>query len=314
MVIFALATCATGLWAGPREADTLLVFRPSSKYFDDAYNGITAALEGSLNLRKYIVDGNTSPDDIGDQIDRIQPSMVVLMENTTVALYRNYQRKQSDDHSFPPAIVLMTLYVDSYLPNLKNTMGIAYEVPGITSLLHLRALVQAPIRRVGAVYSSKLESFFLDQKKDCLAEDIVLVGSRLEKEDLEPRTIKKALQQLLRKEKIDALWILNDSTVLTDKNVRRAWVPVLQRCRKPILVSVRNLIELGHFGVFPDHYSMGEQAADIVLETRESNWQLRGSNLRPPSSVLKIVNKLKAEPAKIKLNEEVLLEMDDIIE
>ena len=313
VILLILAMGVTEVSAIP-PAGKLLIFRPGSKIFDEAYEGLVAGLEETLAIERYTVDRDTSPADIGEQIDKVRPDIIALMENRTVGLYNDYQRQQPEGATFPPAVVLMTLYVGKYLRDMKNVVGISYEVPGINSLQHLRALVLSPIRRVGVVYSGVLEPFFLEQQKSCRAEDIELVGRRLEREDLEPRVIKKALQQLLRKEKIDALWVLNESEVLSEKNVKRAWVPVLKACKKPILVGVKNLIELGHLGVFPDHYALGEQAASVVHETRENNWILIRPFTRQPITVEKIANKSRAKSAKIKLREEVLLEMDTVIE
>jgi len=294
--------------------DTILVMRPSSKEFERAHDGLEAYLDGQILTEKLLIDETTVIEDVRDAIEHASPNLVVLMDNRAVNIYKRWIETLPDGEEPPPAILLMTLYVESAVSSLANAAGITYEVFGILSLHYLRSLVEQPIERVGVVYPSYLRTYFNKQKKLCRAEAIELIGVELSRRDLKPRRIQRALKQLLRRENVDALWIFNDPFLLSDHNLARGWVPILLKCSKPILVGVESLIKVGHLGVFPNHHRLGEQAASLVLETRENGWKLTGERIRSPISVTKIVNLERVNPTRIKLNAEVLDEMDQIIQ
>ncbi len=297
-----------------RQTETILVFRPSSRAFELAHDGLVATLDGSIVIEKFLVDQDTTVADMAGAIARVHPRMIVLMNNESVNLFRRWQSQLPGDSSVPPSIILMTLYAGEAIRGLENSAGITYEVPGISSLHYLRSLVNGPLQRVGVLYSSPLADYFDHQKRFCEKEKIELIGVQLPSDKLVPRDIRKALRWLLRDREIDALWVFNDSLLLSEKNLTRGWQPILLKCNKPILVGVENLIEVGHLGVFPDHYRMGEQAAFMVLDAWEDGWQLTGEPVRAPIGVVKTVNLSRVKPAEIRLNAEVLDEMDRIIQ
>lgn len=295
-------------------SDTILVLRPGSEAFHHAFDGLSATVSPSLEIETLIMGDRTSLEDVAEAIELVSPKLVVLMDNLAVLLYQQWQMRLPVEEEPPPSLVLMTLYADIALLNLRNATAISYEVLGITGLTHLRDLMIDPLVRVGVVYSSSLEPFFLSQQKSCLEEDIELVGVQIPINNLSSRKIRSALNRLLNKEKIDALWIFNDSQSLSGNNLTRGWLPVLIECTKPVLVGVENLMEVGHLGVFPDHYGMGEQAGNLVLEINENDWELVGDRVRPPISVVKTVNMKRMTESKIKVNAEKLDEMDNIIQ
>ena len=315
LLLSAIGTAISGDGLPSSEPEMVLVLRPSSTDFELAHDGLAATLGDQVMTEKLMIDGDTKVEDVAQAMSHWSPNLVVLMENRTIKLYREWlETRPRDAGPPPPCIALMTLYVEKMIEGMANTVGITYEVPGIASLNHLRWLVAQPIERVGVVYSAGLGDFFARQQALCLAEKIELVGYPLPEAEQKPRKIRRALRTLLRAEAVDALWIFNDSNLLSEDNLARGWVPILLKCNKPILVGVESLITVGHLGVFPDHHSLGEQAAFLVLETRENEWQLTGDRIIPPIGVIKTVNLSRVTPTDIKLNAEVLDEMDHIIQ
>lgn len=293
---------------------TVLVFRPSSKPFEQAHDSMINALEDGFNVEKVLVDGNTDVAVFDDAIRIKQPKMLVIMNNTTVRLYRRWQKTQPEGTQFPPSLIMMTLYGAQNIKGIQNALCLTYEVPGLIALNHMRNLVSQPVRRVGVVYSAELAPFFEYQKELSGVERIDLVGIPISREQARPGDIRRALRQLLNQEKVDAIWIFNDSVLLSQKNLKRAWTPILVKCKKPILVGVRNLMELGLLGVFPDHQGLGEQAASIIFDLHENEWKWTGNRIRNPIRVIKTVNKARATPARIELRASALDEMDHIID
>jgi len=310
LLTFLFLFCGTAI-----ASEKILVLRPGSEEgFDQAYEGLVGTLDAVVGIETLIVGDQTTYEDVSRAIDLVDPELVVLMDNFAVSLYEFWQRRLPPDRKPPPSVVLMTLYVENAIYNLRNVNAIRYEVQGVTSLNHLRSLMTDPLERVGVVYSSSLKNFFQSQQQLCRDEEIELVGIEIPIDRLSPRAIRQALNQLLNKENIDALWVFNDSFSLSGKNLRRGWAPILIECSKPILVGVQSLMGVGHLGVFPDHYGLGEQAGHLIHEAFENHWELMGDRLRPPIRVVKTVNLKRVRESDIKLNAEVLDEMDHIIQ
>src|SRR2546426_816710 len=80
----------------------------------------------------------TTAVELGAAIEAARPACLVLMNNSTVHLYRDYQRAHRGAR-FPPAVVVMTSYLEDIRGELVRATGISYEVPGVTALVSLRS-------------------------------------------------------------------------------------------------------------------------------------------------------------------------------
>src|SRR3954452_23241029 len=96
------------------------------------------------------------------------------MNNTTVQLYRDYQRTHRGG-AFPPAVVVMTSYLEDIRGDLVRATGISYEVPGVTALAGLRSIVKTPVSRVGVVHGRQLAHFIDRQRALATSERIPLL-------------------------------------------------------------------------------------------------------------------------------------------
>jgi len=317
--------CLSSFWAFANlasQSEIVLVFRPNAESFFDAHEGLVDGLEDRFTVKQMFIERDqTTVHEMTDEVLRRHPHLIVLMGVGSIGLYAKYQRAQPEGTVFPPSLILMSLYADRPIHVLKNVVGISYEIPGVNSLNHLRMLVETPIRKVGTLYSPELEDFFQTQRKLCTSEKIELIGLPIAaKKRIRVKDIKRALQTLVHTYKVDALWVFNDTNLLGKRKgqanariIKRGWEPTLKKFNLPVLVSAKSLMDLGHLGVFPDHFGLGEQAANMIHKIRENNWLIEGKFLRYPISVTKTVNMLLVEPAEIKLNAEVLAEMDEIL-
>src|SRR5215471_11340418 len=80
------------------------------------------------------------------------------MNNPTLTAYRTYQRA-SGRTNFPPAVVVMTSFLDERQHLPVATTGIQYEVPLITVVTNLRKVIATPIERVGVVRRAQFTPF-----------------------------------------------------------------------------------------------------------------------------------------------------------
>ena len=287
-----------GLATGP---DRILVLLPDNVYFHEAFKGLETSVGTTCSLYQLFVNEEIEPGRFEKGFKEVDPNLLVIMNNQSVRLYREYQRKHPD-RSFPPAIVIMAVYAQQEISSLKNATGIEYEITADQSLSQLRELSGVPLRSVGVVYRSAMENYFNAQEKLCQQEDLILMGYRIDSPPSQPkkleRDIKNGLDYLIR-QKIDALWILNDSILLGRDLLRSAWFPRLKNFRRPVIVGVERFvlgINLGHFAVYPDHFSLGRQAAELVIQIRDNSWQLEGPKVHAPRHTMQILDYRHLDP------------------
>ncbi|MEO6097029.1 MAG: hypothetical protein ABIW76_15655, partial [Fibrobacteria bacterium] len=196
--------------------------------------------------------------------------------------------------------------------------GIFYEVPGVTILVNLRSLVKGPVRKVGVIARPSMADFVRENAKWCAYENIELVPYLVSEDRMDvARAVRTGVRRLRDREKVDALWILNDNFFLTPEIIGGGWLPALARFKKPVLVGVENFVsERSHFGTFailPDHYALGVQTAGLILRLKENGWKLDETlRVEQPLAVYKILN-LEQARKYATVRDSALKEVDKVI-
>ena len=130
------------------------------------------------------------------------------------------------------------------------------------------------------------------------------------------KNIKIALKELFKGEKIDALWIPNDNVLLEKDIIEDIWIPLLDKYKVPVAVGleifVRPELNFGTFAVLPDHFSLGNQVADMIFELKSNSWVFGEKNIEPPISVHKIINYSQAKE-RFGINDQSLENIDIIL-
>src|SRR5262249_12924818 len=145
----------------------------------------------------------------------VEPSVVVLMNNPTVRLYRTYQRFASPQRKAVPSVAVLTSFLRETTAGITNLTGVIYEVPLVTSLVNLRALLKQPVRKVGVLNRPSFKAYVAEQRELLVPEGFELVS--VEVSGQKPDEIGPALEKL-RDAKVDAFWVLNDNALL-EKNM-----------------------------------------------------------------------------------------------
>lgn len=307
-------------------ADTILILHnkniamPAKSVFREAMEGIYENLEGTVNVFEFPLLEETSLEETRIYLDVVNPDLVILMGNQAIHKYRIYQIF-SGRHIFPPAVVLMEVFVQRDVERLTNAVGIEYQVQAVTSLNHFRNVFPGT-KRVGVIYRNETAEFFLEQQKQCREEKVELVGIEVGKNhQVTPRAVRRALKRLAQREKVQAIWILNDNVLLTSKILREAWMRSLGRYDLPTIVGIRRFFaeeefaNLGHFAVVPEPHGVGMQAADLVLAIRANGWKILETKIYPPISIQKFLNRRKLPHSlSATLDSDKLLELDKVLE
>ena len=270
----------------------IVVLTPSTDYVKEIWSAMVAELTDSYNIVTIPIEANTTTAELGERIDAIKPSCVVIINNRTVSLYRELQNTRPGKR-FPPAVVLMTSFLEQVIGTLRNATGIAYEVPAVSSFVALREVTTTPVRTVGVVHRAVFSLAIEKQAKLASIEKLLLVPAQVS-DNPNTSEVKEALSKLMLGRHVDAIWVLNDNVLLSRKMLIDAWLPRLLAHPVPVVVGVPTLVredvKLGSFAVLPDHRELGIQAARLILELGENNWGIVEHKVELPISVRTVAN------------------------
>ncbi|HET7539516.1 MAG TPA: hypothetical protein VFK05_06585 [Polyangiaceae bacterium] len=255
--------------------DTILVCMPETPQTLEVWSSLRDELGKNYNLVALKVEDRGARSVIEEGIRRHRPASLVLMNNPTVAAYNDYQHNAKST-SFPPAVIVMTSFLDAGRLQVRGATGITYEVPLITVVTNLRKLIDRPIERIGVIHRPELTGFVERQTALAAREQIgvvrEVVGSSPNASEL-----KRALRRL--KERAGAVWVLNDDHLLSPQLITEAWLPGLnERPWSPTIVGAASLVSplqsFGTFAVLPDHAALGSQAASLIFDIADNGWEL----------------------------------------
>jgi hypothetical protein len=292
----------------------ILVLMPSTSQTREVWTGLTDELGRDYELVSVRVDSRSDDAIIAAAILRCSPKAIVLMNNPTVAAYTEYQHKHAGS-AFPPAIIVMTSFLDGQQRYVAESTGIYYEVPLITVVTNLRKLIATPIDRIGVVRRAEFADFVRRQAELAAHERIVVeqeeVGAAPNVSEL-----KRAIRRVRRR--ADALWVLNDDRLLTPRLIADGWIlGVSERPWIPTIVGAAPLVSpvqsFGTFAVLPDHAALGVQAASLLFDLADSNWTITpDARVQLPLSTTTTVDLAQARE-RFALREEALAHVDRIL-
>ncbi len=264
---------------GPNGAKTILVVMPSKPQAERVWIGMKDELSSEFDLVVARFDDDASASDMSNAIRNATPVCVVLMNNSNVRLYRQYQQSQPEGTKFAPAVIVMTSFLQETVRSIKNATGISYEVPGVVQFVKLRSMIDAPVRKVGVVYRTQFSDFMATQRRLALRERIELVGYEVSRD----------------REHVDAIWVLNDNVLLSTPLLSSVWLTsVNPRHRIPVMVGVQTLVSkeypVGTFAMLPDHVALGVQTANLIFDIADHDWKLEARDVALPISLRTVVD------------------------
>lgn len=304
------STCSVAL-----AQTNILVVRPAGPTFEEAEKGISETLGDSWVLKEFTTEKDASAKSLAQEWKTLAPKAVVLMDNRSVSLYKEARTILGD--TVTPVVALMGVRIDLAIHGLANAVGINYEIPAVTSVVNLRSVAEGEMKRVGVVYRKSWQDFFTRQSEFCQPESIQLVGRAIDDDGNVASDLKKALNDLVKEEKVDALWILNDNLFLNPKIIQGVWMPAVKKSKVLSVVGVEPLVnpslDFGSFAVLPDHYALGSQAAGLLQEMQDMDWVVEDPRADQPLSVVKILN-AKQVRKRGGVRAEKLGEIDKVLE
>jgi putative ABC transport system substrate-binding protein len=243
-------------------------------------------------------------------IEEWRPVVVVLVDNPTAVLYRNWAANRKAP---PAAILVMSAFVEELQPTIPNSVAVAFESPAVTSLVAVRSLLERRINRVGVLYREHFGNFIERQRRQLAEERITLVSESLTMRP-SPAELRRGLRRL-RREGVDALWVTNDNVLLSKGMLASVWLPFAERYPMPIVVGVPTLVgHQVHFGLYaaaPDIEALGVQTADLVIALSSRGYHADARQVLPPLAARTYVDwelarNLGAKPA-LKTNFDIVI-------
>jgi putative ABC transport system substrate-binding protein len=297
-------------------APMLLLAMPTSSNFAEVRRGLVSEVQKNFNVTTFAVGPETKAADLAVAIQNAKPACVVLMNNTTIGLYREYQAA-NPTVTTPPAILLMASFVEEVQPKIRRSTGVAYEVPGVTAFVHLRSVITTPINRVGVIYRPAFQKFVERQKALAAKERVEIVPISVPN-DVTAEGLREALHSLAKSKKVDAVWMLNDNALVRNEEfVDEAWRAETGDAKLPLIVGVSNFVEpsspLGILAVVPDHEALGLQAANLIFDLSDNDWQVESHAVELPLSVKTVVD-IKLVRANFGLQPDALKHIDKALE
>ena len=294
---------------------TILVCMPKTEQTLEVWTGLRDELTNDFRLVVVEVADRECSSVIAEGARRHRPSAIVLMNNPTLSAYREFQRTAAEK-TFPPAVVVMTSFLEHRPREILAATGISYEIPLITVVTNLRKLITARIERVGIVVRSPLLRFVAEQAALAAREHITVVQEEV---SLDPNAseLKRALRRV--KQRAEALWILNDDRLLTPRLIADGWLPGLnERPWAPSIVGAASLVSsaqsLGTFAVLPDHTALGAQAASMILDIADHGWSLaNGAEVQLPLSTTTTIDLVQARE-RFALRADALQRIDRVLQ
>ena len=297
--------------------ESLLVVRQDGKDFQDALKGITDELQNEFSIIDMVVNKKTDGEELIKTIKEKSPKVAILMDNVSIALFKKYQNTIPENQKPIPSVALMGVLVKDAIQGLKNATGISYEVPIVTSIVSLRSVLKVPMKKVGVIRREFLDDFLQQNKDFCEKEGIGIIDVSLPNKSKDYKSLlKKSLKTIVEENGAQALWVPNDNAFLQPDIIQSIWVPLVKKYKIPVIVGVEILVKpqlgFGTFAVLPDHVSLGSQAAEIVYEIMDNEWDVDGRDVEPPLAVYKIINYPQINK-NYKVTEESLKSVDKII-
>lgn len=255
-------------------SDKVLVCMPDTSQTKLAWTGLNDELSQEFGMVAVQVESRGDVKIIAEAVNRHNPSGIILMNNPTVAAFRQYESLVRPQDRIPN-VSIMTSFLQARRLG-PNATGVAYEIPLITSVTHMRKILAESIDRVGVIYRASLARFVREQQ-ELAAREKIRVVSEVVSDDPNESEIKGALRTL--KDKAHAIWVLNDDHLLTPKLILKGWLPGLnERPWRPTIVGAESLVEaqlsFGTFAVLPDHTELGMQAANVMFDIADQGWKL----------------------------------------
>jgi outer membrane receptor for ferrienterochelin and colicin/ABC-type uncharacterized transport system substrate-binding protein len=279
------------LWASG-DSPVIMVVHSRGEVFEETISGMKKELSGGFKIEELSLNERSDVSWMAREIFSTDPKLIVLMDNKTIELYRNYQSDYP--HNIIPAIACLGIDLADEIQTLKNAECIAYEIPIYNAISEAKNLFSKPVKKVGIISRRFMVKKIDASRALCRNDSIELELYILPDIDDCTNEIIRGIKKLCVDENIDMLWIPNDNIILDAKYLKHAWMPLIQKFKIPVIASntmlVNPALDFGTIAIVPDLFGLGVQLAQKILIISKDDWELSNQTVDFPFSIRRYIN------------------------
>lgn len=204
-----------------------------------------------------------------------------------------------------PVIFCLVMDPEKYDLPTSNMVGLSLDIPFRQHIKPLQILFPK-ISRIGVLFDpQKTKGKHAQLLKDAETLDISIVSEPVHTE----QDVPKALNAI--ENRIDALWLLPDSTVLTESTLDFLMSTTLEG-HVPVVGFDAGLVQNGAVvGAYIHYADMGKQAAELTQQLVGAASPSLFGTIKPPERVYQAINQKSARYLSIPLTPDVLRQFDE---
>ncbi len=287
---------STGLAAA---ADVVILKSSDIAAYNQAISGFKAALPNDVVLAEYDLQGDLEKGrKLARKVRAADPALVFAVG---LKAAKAAQLEIVDI----PVVYAMVLDPSKYGLNAPNMTGVLMEIPMERQLILIKSLLPR-LKHVGTLYDpSKTATLIEDARRLLKSNGTDLVPIQLNSE----RDVPGALRTLLPS--IDALWLVPDSTVLTDESLRFILNTALEE-RVPVVGFSREFARSGALLCLSVNYGdIGRQAGQLTRKILDGHVSLPAKPL-PPDRIEMSLNRKTAKFLDIEIPRDLEEKADEL--
>lgn len=248
-----LLSLFTGLSGIAGAAEIAVLKSAALPYYEQAVVGFKTEIPANTSIKEYNLNGQLTE---GRQIAkslRASPPDLIFAVGLKAAMAAKLEIVDT------PVVFCMVLNPEAHGLPLPNMTGIAVRPPAETQLAALRSAV--PNRnRVGVLYDEEHSGDFIRQAhRVAKQQGLELLAVAVQRQGEIPNAVRALLP------KIDALWLIQDQTVVSESAISFFLESTLD-AKVPLFTFSSTLVQQGALGALVlDPWTVGQQAAHLAL-------------------------------------------------
>jgi putative ABC transport system substrate-binding protein len=279
-ILFALLAvrCLLGIgWPAEASAAEIVILKSADiTAYTQAINGFRAALAGSATITEYDMQGDVGRGRKLARKVRGSNADLVLAVGIKAALAAKLEIVDI------PIIYCMVLDPEKNGLNAPNMVGIMLEVPLDRQFKEMRSVLPG-LKRLGVLYDpEKTGDLVEDARRIGKAFGVELIARQAHSEKEIPAALRGLIPQ------VDALWLIPDSTVLTEESISFLLTTTLDS-NIPVIGFSSELVRSGALvGLSVNYEDVGRQAA--LLTPKIFSAQIKAPATFPPEKLRLALN------------------------
>lgn len=232
--------------------DIAILTSASLPYYEQAVAGFKAGIPATASVKEYHLNGQLAEGQHIAKSLRAAPPDLIFAVGLKAAMATKLEIFDT------PVVFCMVLNPEAHGLPADNMTGIAVRPPADTQLAALRSTISKH-NRVGVLYDEEHSGDFIRQAhRAAKQQGLELLAIAIRRQDEIPNAVRALLP------KIDALWLIQDQTVVSESAIPFFLESTLD-AKIPLFTFSLTLVQQGALGaLISDPWAVGQQAARVA--------------------------------------------------